>query len=303
MIPLLLSASRRYRGRSFWGSPSVKSPSKATLRSHTEGPSPLDSSRCRAGSSLVPQSTRRLPSAPLLAIVAPHVPPAIALVIDRALAFHKAARWPNARAMQQALAQAELGDAPSPVAADYLSAEERTQVAPPPAMTLRGSGTQALAEPSEQPTKPLPAVPVASTVAGVAAHSGARRGSRELRLIGVGVGGLVLVVAGVIIAVVTSSKHPAPSVAETVSANASGPTTTAPPEPAKTPEPPVVAVDQLPTVAPATLPSRPIVVAPTAISTAPPPRAPTTTPQPASTRTPPPGPRSVATRAAATRQA
>jgi serine/threonine-protein kinase len=45
-------------------------------------------------------------AAPPLATVAPHVPPAIAAVIDRALAFHKRDRWPSARAMLEALTRA-----------------------------------------------------------------------------------------------------------------------------------------------------------------------------------------------------
>lgn len=46
-----------------------------------------------------------------LATVAPSVPAPILAVVDRALAFEKARRWPDARAMQQALrdAQRELG--------------------------------------------------------------------------------------------------------------------------------------------------------------------------------------------------
>lgn len=44
-----------------------------------------------------------------VALAAPGVPPRIAHVIDRALAFKKEARWPSARAMQQALRDAASG--------------------------------------------------------------------------------------------------------------------------------------------------------------------------------------------------
>lgn len=44
--------------------------------------------------------------APLIRSVAPRVPAKIANVIDRALAFERSARWPNARGMQQALRSA-----------------------------------------------------------------------------------------------------------------------------------------------------------------------------------------------------
>jgi serine/threonine-protein kinase len=45
-------------------------------------------------------------AAPPLRSVAPHVPKALAQVIDRALSFKRSARWPNARAMRKALLQA-----------------------------------------------------------------------------------------------------------------------------------------------------------------------------------------------------
>jgi serine/threonine-protein kinase len=54
--------------------------------------------------------------APPLASVAPYVPPALASVVDRALAFDKASRWPSAAAMREALREASLamfGEGPS----------------------------------------------------------------------------------------------------------------------------------------------------------------------------------------------
>jgi serine/threonine-protein kinase len=47
--------------------------------------------------------------APLLGSVAPAIPAAIASVVDRALAFDRQARWPTARAMADALAEANGG--------------------------------------------------------------------------------------------------------------------------------------------------------------------------------------------------
>jgi serine/threonine-protein kinase len=52
--------------------------------------------------------------APAISTIAPHVPPALARVIDRALAFDKASRWPSARAMVVAL-RAPLESVPAPV--------------------------------------------------------------------------------------------------------------------------------------------------------------------------------------------
>jgi serine/threonine protein kinase len=59
--------------------------------------------------------TALTPARPL-ASVAPEVPPPIAHVVDRALAFEKSDRWPSAQAMHDALAQAmnaTYGEAPS----------------------------------------------------------------------------------------------------------------------------------------------------------------------------------------------
>jgi hypothetical protein len=49
-----------------------------------------------------------------LKLVAPWVPAPVAAVVDRALAFHKSARWPNAQAMRRAVvaALARTGEAP-----------------------------------------------------------------------------------------------------------------------------------------------------------------------------------------------
>jgi hypothetical protein len=57
---------------------------------------------------LVAHAARHAPS---LLDVAPSVPPQVAAVVDRALAFEKIDRWPDARAMQRAIqaAAAELG--------------------------------------------------------------------------------------------------------------------------------------------------------------------------------------------------
>jgi serine/threonine-protein kinase len=54
--------------------------------------------------------------APSLRSVAPEVPPSIAAVVDRALAFDRGARWPDARAMQRALRDAARGVGLAPAA-------------------------------------------------------------------------------------------------------------------------------------------------------------------------------------------
>jgi len=82
-----------------------------------------------------------------ISMVAPDLPPPIAAVIDRALAFDKAARWPSAREMREALRQASLAvfrEPPSRTAIGALLAGPReafastalfVNAAPPPPLT------------------------------------------------------------------------------------------------------------------------------------------------------------------------
>ena len=78
--------------------------------------------------------------APALKAIAPDVPAPIARVIDRALASEKKDRWPSARAMKEALSSA--ADAKE---TEALVEDEKTQIAPPPVMTMHGGGTLPLA--------------------------------------------------------------------------------------------------------------------------------------------------------------
>jgi eukaryotic-like serine/threonine-protein kinase len=201
-------------------------------------------------------ATRKAP--PLLS-VAPNVPPAIAAVVDRALAFERQDRWPSAHAMQEALTLARDSKPEArPLSADDWDRDERTALGPPPAMTLRGTGTSPVDAPSEQPTVPLPTLPAASTVAGVASHSEASVKRRGRRLLGLGAGGLLIVVVGMAVALAMGARGSAPIESKTASsassekaqASAGLPAATAPPAsitPAE--EPPVVAVETLPTAA------------------------------------------------------
>ncbi len=91
--------------------------------------------------------------APPLASVARDVPPVVAMVIDRALAFHKADRWPSAEAMLDALLQAQ----------GFLEARDTLQVPVVPAASTSPSAFEGV----EWNTQPDPArrrFPVASVV-------------------------------------------------------------------------------------------------------------------------------------------
>jgi eukaryotic-like serine/threonine-protein kinase len=77
--------------------------------------------------------------APPLVSVAPHVPPAIARVVDRALAYAKSDRWTSARAMQQALAQA-ADEVAGASAADGRGGTQVTNTRPPAGFTPSSVG-------------------------------------------------------------------------------------------------------------------------------------------------------------------
>jgi serine/threonine-protein kinase len=72
--------------------------------------------------------------APLLRSVAPSISPAFAHVVDRALSFNRAQRWPNARAMRQALLDACPDLRPAPDGAPLAS-----ETAPESIRSLRSS--------------------------------------------------------------------------------------------------------------------------------------------------------------------
>lgn len=80
--------------------------------------------------------------APPLASVAPHVPPALCAVVDRALAFQTYDRWPSAHAMQEALADAYFkieGTPLPPTGFPWASGEIRSQA---PVSPVDGSQLQ-----------------------------------------------------------------------------------------------------------------------------------------------------------------
>jgi serine/threonine protein kinase len=77
-----------------------------------------------------------------LGLVAPDVPPALAMVVDRALMFNKADRWADARAMQFALADAyrETFGSPMPGTEEEEEDEDENTVMPPLGPAAQGTG-------------------------------------------------------------------------------------------------------------------------------------------------------------------
>jgi serine/threonine protein kinase len=135
--------------------------------------------------------------APPLSQVLPGVPPALAAVVDRALAFEPAARWPDARTMQRAVREA----LPAAMAAPVPPASYSAHVTAPPAQAASYSahiaappaaaapaGTVFGARPSLAPelpfarqAEPAPAPPAAAAPVPPAAIPGTVFGAPALR--------------------------------------------------------------------------------------------------------------------------
>jgi eukaryotic-like serine/threonine-protein kinase len=219
--------------------------------------------------------------APLLGSVVDDVPPILAEIVDRALAFDKAARWPTARTMREALLEADrsVRSADHPDSLEDTD-DDRTHLALPPEMTLPGE--VAPPDPSEAPvdTLELPTLPVASTVAGIESQSQPERARRGFPVVGAIVGGMGIGVAVAAIAVLfIGSKAPPWSALELSASSLGAPrpsasavlrtpttasvTTTAMPEaPLASVELPTVSVMDLPAAPPAPIPAPAVAWAP-----------------------------------------
>jgi serine/threonine-protein kinase len=147
--------------------------------------------------------------APPLASVVPGVPPELAAIVDRALAFQKRDRWQSAGAMREALAR-------------FLDADTQRSSPPTHHEDIENDKTQ-IAPPREQPASSpaprvqvVPAIPM-STIAGVTARATTSR-LRPRYAIGAAVGvAAALVVVGVVVARTTGSQ-PSVTIAPTLSA-------------------------------------------------------------------------------------
>ena len=147
---------------------------------------------------LVAAATRQAPS---LGAVAPWVAPDVVAVVDQALAFQAAQRWPSAVAMQHALRVAYRGLSWSPSSSAPPFQEGLTVVASP--LLLTGTavshGPSAL-DSATPPGGSLPRAGTATTVSGSASVQALLPSSSPLRLQGwplwggvvLGVGGLAL---------------------------------------------------------------------------------------------------------------
>ncbi len=205
-----------------------------------------------------------------LALVAPDVPAALAAVVDRALMFNKPERWPDARSMQAALADAyrEAFAAPMP-GSEEADEEEDENALPSPVGTVpigpgsgRLSNRAAAAVTVLTGATPVIAESIATPFPGEMVHGRARR-RRSALLAAVGV--LSTVAVGFVVAMtagsggVTSSSeadrgHGAsvPSGSPASAPDRSGEPRSSWRAPGSTPpatnEPPSIPVESLPTV-------------------------------------------------------
>ena len=117
-----------------------------------------------AAEALVVAATK---AAPLVKTIDASIPDAVAAVLDRALSFHKAQRWPDARSMRTALLQAhpryDLSTVMQvPDGVEQAAPKVRTQVlGTPPA--ARGGDPTLVLEPDTKP--PTTTIPLADEVA------------------------------------------------------------------------------------------------------------------------------------------
>jgi serine/threonine protein kinase len=224
--------------------------------------------------------TATQPARPFGSVVA--VPPAIAAVVDRSLAFAKDDRFPDARSMQQALEQAYLASfgiplsGPAPFA---FAASGSTGTAPmfgtPPVIMAPQLGTQ-------------PATPSASTTGGVAAVRAETlvaptSTSNKTAIVASLIAGAAVVALGATLVVrLGGAAHSTPTTEGSAAMGAAAPPT--PPPPAA-PPPPVA------TNPPAAPVAEEATTIPAAASTAP--AAPSARPSREPAHTPPPAPRPV----------
>jgi eukaryotic-like serine/threonine-protein kinase len=177
--------------------------------------------------------------APPVSSVVPNLPPQVAAIIDRALAYDQNARWPDARSMQAALRAAyQSFDRPSMVGMAPFSAPA---VAMGPAPALISYGGAPSGSFSAVPSGAYPAAPASapfgagppSAVGPMSVPGGAT--GHPVTMIGAGaakksgfpvlplVGGLAgaVVLGGIVLAVVASRPSPAPAAsADAASASA-----------------------------------------------------------------------------------
>ena len=160
--------------------------------------------------------------APAIGSVVHDVPPIIARVVDRALAFDKADRWPSAQAMRDALIHAGRVVWPCDPPDDLDDrAADKTDPGPPPTMTLPSDVAAPMLSWPEESTLESPTLPGPSTVAGIASRSQSGR-VWQLPVVSVVVCGIgVAIVVAVVGSVPASSKRHARS--------ASGPSATSVP--------------------------------------------------------------------------
>jgi serine/threonine-protein kinase len=149
----------------------------------------------------------------LLASVAPYTPHALAAVVDHALSFDKAARWPSARAMQTGLEAAYATSFGGSLASGRSTGASGSSAAAPTVevvLRMPPTAAQTASPPTLQPTTTAPIapsttqpVPSISTTGGVESHpapvANSARSRKGLRLAIGASAALVLGTSGVLV--------------------------------------------------------------------------------------------------------
>jgi eukaryotic-like serine/threonine-protein kinase len=147
--------------------------------------------------------------APLLASVVRDVPPVVAAVIDRALAFDKTARWSSAEALLEALLEADKVVRADETRDDFEDEDDdKTSLALPPAMTLRGQTVSPVLSGPAEVTVELSTLREAATVGGVESKSEEVVARRGIPVLVIAVAGVSIAVAVVLFAALSGRSTP-----------------------------------------------------------------------------------------------
>jgi serine/threonine-protein kinase len=234
--------------------------------------------------------------APPLSSIVPDVPARLAEIVDRALAFDKIARWPSAHMMREALLAADKAIRSGDSHEEHEEADDdKTSLAVPPEMTLRGELAAAPPKPQQHTLEISTLRDPVSTVAGIESHSQPNSVPRRRSMVSVVIGGMGVSVASALILAVfarpttlASSTLPTVPIAQSTSSvsalnqNAVPAPSASTSMPLPTIEPQVIDVEALPVAKPARPPAP---AAATARAEIPPrPVAPSTTTRPTATK-------------------
>ena len=188
-----------------------------------------------------------------LGSVQPEVPPAVAQIVDRALAFHRAARWPSAAAMRDAVREvyrAEYGEDPSAAALVFMASPEKMPVSDrSPHLRSPMASTVPETPVSVEPRRLGDAMPSPTSLMPTSRHPHTLAAGR----VRVAAGAVVLIVVGVVLGAWGATRgRAAPASTSTTMTGVTTAPADPPPPAATTAEPATAAVTATVAAGPAT---------------------------------------------------